>query len=125
MKRSVIAAALCAVLASCQTTPPQRNAAPATVPKNYRAVTAYFIKSTLKDPYSVRDARISAPVTLSGLMIGGNKPGVCVVFNARNSFGGYVGMQSFSVAFDGGVPVGPFDGTCPNETWTPFTELMQ
>lgn len=123
MIKLLTAVAIVATLTACQTAP---AAEPQRVPPNYRALAASLVRVSLKDPYSVRDAQISSPTTLSGMLIGGRKPGVCVILNARNGFGGYTGLQSFSIAFDRGRAIGPFDGSCNNgETWTPFVEVMR
>lgn len=57
-----------------------------------------------KDPYSIRDARISQPYTCTGgLAHIGDIPNacVCVEANARNSLGGYTGLTRNEVLFNG------------------------
>jgi hypothetical protein len=121
MRKTFILAAL-AALSACQSVPPATTG-PVTIPGPYRAAAAIAVRNYLKDPYSVRDARISEPTMLSGLMIGGTKPGVCVTLNAKNGFGAYVGVQSFTIPFQGATPIAVFEGYCPDMRWTPFREL--
>lgn len=57
-----------------------------------------------KDPYSIRDARIGEPYACAGgLAHVGNMPNVCVCVeaNARNAFGGYVGLKQSAVLISG------------------------
>lgn len=57
-----------------------------------------------KDPYSIRDARISQPYTCAGgLAHIADIPNacVCVEANARNSLGGYTGLTRNEVLFNG------------------------
>lgn len=122
MRKSIVFAAL-AALTACQSVPPPATAT-AHIPGDYRRAAAAAIRNYLKDPYSVRDAMISEPTMLSGLMIGGNKPGVCVTLNAKNGFGAYVGMQNFTIPFNGASPIAVFEGNCADMHWTPFRELM-
>lgn len=60
-------------------------------PANYKVATADYIKSTFKDPYSLRDVMISKPIPYKIL----NHTGyvVCFQANAKNSFGGYTGID--------------------------------
>ena len=127
MRKYITNAAL-AVLTACQSvpndrTPPAANNGRVSLPGPYRAAAAIAIRNYLKDPYSVRDAVISEPTMLSGLLIGGNKPGVCIMLNAKNGFGAYVGMQSFTIPFQGATPIAVYEGYCPDMHWTPFREL--
>lgn len=112
------------LLASCQSVADQPVTAK--LPTNYRTVAAAFIKDQLKDPYSIRDAIITTrPVMLSGILIGSNKPGVCVQFNAKNGFGAYMGVKNYTVPFNNGKPIALHNGVCPDENWVTFTELMR
>jgi hypothetical protein len=59
-----------------------------------------------KDPYSIRDGRISAPHTCPShaLLTQRDKSGlvcVCVEANAKNSYGGYTGLQKTRLLFRG------------------------
>lgn len=109
-------------VAGCQTTGQGAQDLAAQIPTNYRAQIAAYLKQTLKDPYSVWDAEISEPTTL----FGGDVPGVCVRMNAKNSFGGYVGIQTTSISFRDGVVRGttePVSEACSNVHWSPFPEM--
>lgn len=104
--RKLIAAIGCGVmLADCQTTGQSDAAGKArmSVPPDYRMQTVKFFQGYLKDPYSVRSAEISAPMEqFTGLINGGNRPAVCVRFNAKNAFGAYVGLRTHVVWFENG-----------------------
>lgn len=109
-----------ALLASCVTEPPRANVQQ--IPANYRQQVAALLRSTLKDPYSVRDAMISQPIMVSGLLVGGTRNGACVRLNSRNSFGAYTGLETFTVAFVNGSTVGPYEGSCSGSDviWSPL-----
>lgn len=81
---SFVAIIASVLLSGCQTT---ANVNPDTsVPANYRAIVADHYKQALKDPYSVRDAGISAPRReFVGILNGGMRDAVCVKMNAKNS----------------------------------------
>lgn len=117
------------LLTSCETTAPtvENKAKIAQIPSNYRAQTVTYLRRTLKDPYSVRDAEITDPtVIFVGLVNGTSAPGVCVRMNAKNSFGAYIGLQTMAVAFKNGSVMGagePVFDTCSKATWRPFTEM--
>lgn len=121
MRNLIILLATSAALASCVTAQPSVPGVKQ-VPANYRAVTASLIRSSLKDPYSVRDARISGVVPLSGVLAG-NGQGVCVEFNAKNSFGAYTGVERHTVMFRNGAASSIQDGTCDDGDYGPFPEL--
>ena len=73
---------------------------PAQLTAQHRSAIAQTVRGGLVDPYSVREARIaslrSGPLEAkqsdAALLL------VCVTFNARNSFGGYVGTTSIAFA---------------------------
>jgi hypothetical protein len=118
------------LLGGCQTAKgPEGQALEAQVPANYRAQVAAYLRKTLKDPYTVRDAEISAPTTIFvGLVNGGSAPGVCLKMNSKNSFGAYTGLQIHAVAMRNGEVTGmgePLFDTCRNVTWSPFPEIME
>lgn len=97
------------------------------VPADFRAKIVAYAKQTLKDPYSIKSAEISDPrEVFVGLINGGKVPGVCVRFNAKNSFGAYIGQRPFVVAFkNGSIFYGaePVFGDCDKATYVPFAEL--
>jgi hypothetical protein len=121
---------LIVALSGCQSTNGQgRQALVELVPANYRGLVAAYLRKTLKDPYSVRDAEISGPTDIFvGLINGGTAPGVCVRMNAKNSFGGYIGIETSAGVIRNGEVVGmgpPSFSTCQNVTWHPFQEIIE
>ncbi|MDR9782274.1 hypothetical protein [Rhizobium redzepovicii] len=88
-----------------------------------RAAAVAYVKSTFYDPYSIRDASISNAVTL--LETGYRS--ICVRFNAKNRMGGYVGMTSTSLRFQGAAIVSSLQDApgCNTArlTYSPFPEL--
>jgi len=120
MRYALLSLASVALLASCVTEPPKPHVQQ--IPANYKAQVAALMRSTLKDPYSVRDAMISQPITVSGLLVGGTRNGACVRLNSRNSFGAYTGLETFTVAFVNGSTVGPYEGSCEGNDvhWSPL-----
>lgn len=116
------------ILSGCATTKPAEIAALASqVPADYKAQIIAYVVETMKDPYSIKSAQISTPTTsFVGLVNGGNAPGVCVRMNGKNSFGAYIGVETYSVAFRNGRVLGitePLFGTCQNVSFQPFPEL--
>lgn len=115
-------------LASCQTTatPTETKALVQQLPADYKAQIKEKIKTTLYDPYAVRDAEITEPTAIfTGLADGMHAPGVCIRFFGKNAFGAYIGQQTFSVSFrDGKVyRIMPPVYTCTDVVWRPFPEL--
>jgi hypothetical protein len=91
-------------------------------PQGAEAAIQQFFRTTLKDPYSMRDLLIHAPQPECyprGLINGGGSVcghKVCVSINAKNSFGAYTGAEVYVFWFrgdrvDGGVF--PNAGACP------------
>jgi hypothetical protein len=78
-----------------------------------------------KDPDSIRDAKISEPITCPA----GQNTCVCIELNARNSYGGYIGIHELMVHFL--TPGNPeiFGGALGNlarpycRNYAPFPEL--
>lgn len=112
--------------AGCQTTSTEGSGI-APPPPNYRALIVEKVKSTLKDPYSIRSAQISEPAPgFVGLLNGGTQMVVCTRFNAKNSFGAYTGVETFLFAFSNGKLLGMGQNAlagCENRTYSPFPEL--
>jgi hypothetical protein len=71
-------------------------------PANYDALINQWLQANLKDPYSVRDLVTSEPVQgkyWGGLLVtGGNVAAYrsCVQYNAKNSFGAYIGLRTYA-----------------------------
>jgi hypothetical protein len=101
-KPALVAAAL--ALAGCQTVAPEgplAAAAPAqTLPPDYRQRIVERARKTFFDPYSIRDAQISAPIP--GTSFAGQVLTVCVLANAKNRMGGYTGIKPTSFTFRNG-----------------------
>lgn len=101
-------------------------------PTNYRELVLETAKTTFYDPYSVRDAEISAPQWLGSVHLGeGNGWQVCVRANAKNQMGAYVGLKETAFFFRGGKVISnatdlPQGGgyLCQDALYAPFTELM-
>src|ERR1700761_5567679 len=91
------------VLSGCATAANQTAELPPP-PANYRALIVAKLKTTLKDPYSVRDSQISQPTPMwAGLLRGGTGTGVCVRLNAKNSYGAYTGLLNHKFIFVDGA----------------------
>lgn len=74
---------------------------PGPFPEGYEKLVRSWLKANLKDPYSLRDLTIGRPVKENlwrGLVFGGNLPSwkLCTVYNAKNSFGAYIGIKSYA-----------------------------
>lgn len=96
------------VLAGCAATTmkPASTAEAGPPPVNYRAAVAANVKETFFDPYSVRDATISAPLYATSVFDGASfvaRKGwiVCMKANSKNRMGGYVGQQLTVFVFKG------------------------
>lgn len=90
------AAALVAVTTSgCATPPSSENAGPE--PLNYREVARSYLRTSLIDPYSVRDLQIAPPrvgqVYVEGTFKHANGWAVCYRANAKNRMGAYAGLK--------------------------------
>lgn len=112
--RQLCALLVCGVaLAGCQTTGEEvaRQAGPA--PANYRQIVADYVKTSFKDPYSIRDAEIAAPVPGRGPSM--NADGfktpwvVCMRANAKNAMGAYTGRKVTAVAVSDGRVTNAWD----------------
>lgn len=122
----VVAAAL--VLGGCQTDGAGTVAeGPQTLPPDYRQQIIAKVKESFFDPYSIRDASISAPIP--GANIYGATNTVCVRANAKNRMGGYIGLRSTMYVFNGPkLTVSSSDGAdwmCAKAAWEPFPEIEE
>lgn len=97
------------------------------VPDNYKELIVNRVIDRLKDPYSIRSASISKPTTgFVGLLNGGTRPIVCIKYNAKNSFGAYIGINEAVFFFKDGRIEGGLLGhmyACANAVYGPFPEL--
>jgi hypothetical protein len=130
MWRGVIAVALAVTtLAACQTasTGPERAAqARASLPPAYRQMIVEKVMADFVDPYSIRDAGISAPIPGTSIM--GPVATVCVRANARNRMGGYTGAQPTAYTFRDQKLTVVVDRelaqiACANAVYRPFPEI--
>jgi hypothetical protein len=96
MKKLMLTMAMMAALKVCAT---MVNAGTNNLPANYKAAALVAVKHRLKDPDSVRTLRLS-PVCPFDLPNGTTS--VIVEVNAKNSFGGYTGLEAMSVYFKDG-----------------------
>lgn len=132
------AACLCAILpalAGCAGTPdPSAIGAP---PGAYRAIAAAYLKRTLFDPYSVRDAEIAVPrpgqVLVAGTLSHASGWAVCYRANAKNRFGAYTGRSTQVLVIVGDQVIADSTGlhpqhdsivtNCGDAQFQPFHEL--
>lgn len=91
---------LCLLVTGCLQPPSPEELARADYgpqPREYRAIIKEHMKYILKDPESAQYEVVKGPAqgwskTFDGLLFG---YAVCVGINAKNSFGGYVGMKMY------------------------------
>jgi hypothetical protein len=94
-------------LASCASKPSQSEIASAnygSYPDNYKEITKRHFGDVLKDPGSARYNNWRGPSKGWRATMGGNRFGyrVCVDVNAKNSYGGYTGRETFYLMINGG-----------------------
>lgn len=87
------------------------NAEPA--PGNVQSKVANYIRQTFKDPSSMTDTSLSAPYVLKSRTWNGQWA-VCLRTNAKNSYGGYVGLRDYIFIFKGGEIVDTMGGAWVN-----------
>jgi hypothetical protein len=108
----------------CQAAPSEgaQVKVPQTIPANYKAQIKERLKTTLVDPYSLRDLEITDPQAIP--LFGGPAPGVCLRFNPKNNYGAYSGLQTYIVYFRSGK-MGVIDHpkTTVCGAWRPAPEL--
>ena len=78
------------------------NSSATAYPSDYKELVLRWLLPQLKDPQSVEVALITLPKPSkywAGIIFGGTLSGyeVCITYNAKNSFGGYVGFKTLSV----------------------------
>lgn len=125
MLRKTLAVICCSSLGACMSPPNVEQAGPP--PENYRAMVAQHLRTSLFDPYSVRDAAISSPRVHNS--ISGAKWNVCFRGNAKNRLGGYTGMRQTLFVIENGRIIASDDTygatTCAGASYQPFPELVQ
>lgn len=95
-------------------------------PTGYRVAVAADLRSTLKDPASVRGAFISQPFVRQ--MGAGERWVVCIRLNAKNGFGGYSGQADELAVFADGRLVSISEATageCREAPMTTFHEVLR
>jgi hypothetical protein len=101
-------------------------------PDNYRKIVSDYVRANFKDPYSIRDAQIAAPVPSWGpvLVPGAFTPVwvVCLRANAKNSFGACTGVRDTAVLIHNGQSVSTWvDGNaqlaCRSAKYESFPEI--
>jgi hypothetical protein len=92
-------------------------------PKDYEAIVQNYIRTTFKDPYSIRDLSIQKPTKgwVTGAWIFGEKPityGWEIIFavNGKNGFGAYTGLQKIDLVVRDGKIVKVMNLTDPELT---------
>ncbi len=90
-----------------------------------------YLRSTLFDPYSVRDAQIASPKLKGSFVLTDPSEGwtICVRANAKNRMGAYTGMQETVLLVRGDRVVsstnGPAPYYCGDAQYEPFPELEE
>jgi hypothetical protein len=82
-------------------------------PADYRAQVSQYILISFKDPDSIKNLRISTPYRLRSRTYNGYWA-VCIQANARNSYGGYVGLKDYIYIFKGGRIIDQMGGAWAN-----------
>lgn len=98
-------------------------------PSNYKSLIINNIKESFFDPYSIRDASISAPFAVN--RIGhGEVWFVCVRANAKNRMGAYTGLKPTAYWFQSGKmqlassAAPEYDEfNCAHAKYSPFPEI--
>lgn len=100
--------ALFAMLAACAGPPSPEQVASADYgpyPDNYEQIVRNYHRTYLKDPSTAQYRGFSTPMKVWwGNRMSGAKFGyrVCVTYNARNSYGGYVGFKTDAALINNG-----------------------
>ena len=90
-----------------------------------------YLRSTLFDPYSVRDSEIATPKLKGSFVLTDPSEGwtVCVRANAKNRMGAYTGRRETVLLIRGDVVVssteGPAPYYCGEAQYEPFPELEE
>lgn len=139
MRQLLLLGACAIALAGCQTDGATSVAAASAdagpPPANYRQIATAYVKSSFKDPYTIRDAEIAAPVPGRGPSL--NADGfktpwvVCVKANAKNAMGAYTGRKVTALAVSGERVVNSWDElqysqmACDGAVYQPFPEIEE
>jgi hypothetical protein len=114
MRSKSLAFLLCLAAFGCAA-PTGQSADPGPYPANYQGIVTAYLKETLKDPDSIKDLTITTPVSKTlwtGLARQGNVNtwSVCVGYNVKNSYGGYVGKKYYAVPIKNGRVLADSEG---------------
>jgi hypothetical protein len=84
-------------------------------PENYRQISLQYLKKTLIDPASVRDAEIAKPVARYSWVMTDPSPGWVVNWrgNAKNRMGGYTGITESRIFIRNGEALYSGSGFAP------------
>jgi hypothetical protein len=104
-------------------------------PADYRKLAQDYVRSTFKDPYSIRDAQIAPPKLAMGPSLlpssGFVTPWlICVKANAKNSFGAYAGpsptvLLVYNNRVENSFENSSWSWVCADVKYEPFPEIMQ
>ena len=113
VKRILAGAAAFSILSACVGSAND----PGPYPSDYQQIVKDYLHANLKDPYSVRDLEIGPPEQNSrwtGLLYSGELYAwrSCVAYNAKNSFGAYIGIKSYGYYIRNGEVVYWHEGDC-------------
>jgi len=139
MRQWCMLAACAVALAGCQSDGSTATAAATNEagppPANYRQIAASYVKTSFKDPYTIRDAEIAEPRPGRGPSLnadGFKTPWViCVKANAKNSMGAYTGRKTTALAVSNGAVVNTWDEdhysgmVCEGAVYQPFPEIEE
>lgn len=93
-------------------------------PRNWKAEMLQQLQQLILDPTSIRDATVSPPALR--FMGVAHRYVACLRFNAKNSYGGYTGINTYAAVFVRGTLSGldtDFSGACRGASYTAFPEI--
>lgn len=135
MRQLLLLAACALALAGCQTDGAAVAAQAGPAPANYRQLAAEHVRTSFKDPYTIRDAEIAAPKPGSGPSLnadGFKTPWViCMRANAKNALGAYTGRKVTAIAVSDARVVNAWDDVqaagyiCQGVAYEPFPEIEE
>lgn len=100
----------------------------------YREMARDYLRKTLVDPYSVRDAEIAEPFVRTSFYLVDPSPAwtICARYNAKNRMGAYTGLKENALLVRGDrvtksinelTEATPTIGFCKDAKWAAFPEL--
>lgn len=133
LRAATAASATAISLCGCAAPSPQSTTEP--FPAEYRQMTREYLRRTLLDPYSIRDAEIATPEVRHSFYLIDPSPGwtICVRYNAKNRMGAYAGLTENALLVRGGrisislneitTPTREAPGICGEAKYGPFPEM--